>query len=474
MKNRVLASGWIAVLLVALPSLAGAELRPAAQEFEVTDALLGEIAAEVRPLVCETLGVKLENVAVRVASREEIEDALVAENTPILAGVGAGDAAADQARDFAASLSPGLLAKYAFEERAVLVQADAFEVLSHLIGIPELASEPVLRAVILHELVHAADDETHNMTAFFASCDSADAIRIRNAILEGHAQMVARDLAERAGCAQGFEIFTRAIATPPVTSHEEGAALEMMARAATSFMAFNYITGEAFFQGVRAGGGDEAVRRAFSAPPRDPVVIVHPEWFLHPELRPRAVFELDPALETFASAFEGDEDWTLNRVSVSPTDLTAAMAPLPEDEIRVIADSLRQSRVQVAMLGQGEAQLVLGLFEFGSPDEAAAYLEAYARLQRLRDDMMKEGTVRILSAEYVPLTAPRPAGVVVEKRIAVGAVNVDLSALCVTRGALAVEALASNAPDWSADDLLEAALDALDQLTQPHAEVDAR
>jgi len=311
------------------------------------------------------------------------------------------------------------------------------------------------------------------MQALFAGCDSADSMRACNAVIEGHAQMVARDLAERMGCAEGFATFTRAISTPPKTLTDGGAGAEMMARTLTSYMAFSYVTGETFFQGLRKNGGSAAVMRAFSEPPRDPVLIANPEWFLHPDRRPRSVFELDPALEPFAGSFDGEE-WTLNRVTVSPTDLVTAMAPLPQEEIEAIGKTMRQNRVQVGTLGMGQSQVVLGVFEFGTPAEAAAYREAYGRLQRARDEMMKEGTVRILGADYEELTTPDPDGILVEKRIAAWAVQVAVAALCVTRGPLAVEALSSNAPDWTLDDLLEASLDVLDRLMAPKTPAEAR
>ena len=176
------------------------------------------------------------------------------------------------------------------------------------------------------------------------------------------------------------------------------------------------------------------------------------------------------------TSWVGDTDeWTLRRLSVSPTDLPAAMAPLPAEEVEVLAKTLRQSRVQVAMLnsGMGATQVIMGAFEFGSPAEAAAYLDGYQRLQKARDELMKEGAVRIVSADYEPLSAPDPEGILVEKRVFADVANIDIVALCVTRGPLAVEALATNAEDWDIDELLAAAVEVLEQIMSTPRAVEA-
>jgi hypothetical protein len=331
---------------------------------------------------------------------------------------------------------------------------------------PELASEPTLQAVIVHELVHAADDERYDLTRLFAGCTSSDALRADNALIEGHAQLVARELAAGLGWSAGFETFTRAITAPPKRLADSGdTGGQLVQRTLSNAITASYTEGEAFLAALRAAGGEEAVRKAFLEPPGDMVLISRPEWFLHPELRPRVAFELDPALDAFAAGFEG-KDWACNRGSVSAADMRVSMAPLTAEEIEPLAAKMRQNRVQSATQVQTGSQIVLGLFEFGTAEEAASYLTIYERLQHARDDTLKEGSVRILSSDYEALEAPDPRGLRVEKRILFNGLNIDVSALCVTRGPLAVEMLASNLSEWDTDRLLETALKSLDEVVR--------
>jgi hypothetical protein len=107
-------------------------------------------------------------------------------------------------------------------------------------------------------------------------------------------------------------------------------------------------------------------------------------------------------------------------------------------------------------------QLALALFEFGTAADAAAYLAAYERMQHGRDEMMKEGVIRIVSSDYEPLTPPAPDGLLVTKRVATP-VLVDVAVVCATRGPLAVELMAVGLSDWDGERLLDAAIAALEE-----------
>lgn len=453
-------TAWLALFLL--------QARAVAQEegaaFELTQELLARIADEAKPLVREALGVELASVEVRLATRDEIRAALQGENLALFEHLGQPRTRAlEQAAGFAESMAPALFAKYALESDDVLVQGEAFTRLADLTGIPGLASEQTLRAVILHELVHAADDERYDLSAFLRRGSDVDAVRACNAVMEGHAQLVARELAPRLGCAEGFATYTRAITAPPRAVSESGdASAEMVLKTASQFITSSYTEGETFMAALRKAGGEEAVRRAFLEPPCDAVLIARPEWFLHPELRPSSVFELEPALDAFVAAV-GSAGWTPQRLSVSQADLRTSLAPLPPEEIETLGATIRQNRVQSLTDTRRGSQLVLGLFEFGTPAEAAAYLASYERLQHLRDETMKEGAFRILSSDYESLEPPDPTGLLVEKRIQAG-VTLEVRALCIVRGTLSLEMLAVTLPEWDGERMLASATKALDDV----------
>lgn len=452
----------LALIALLAPNVPGAQDAP---ELAITDELLARIASDFAPAVRERLGVKLERVRVRLGTRAEIEDVLAAENEPILARLDAPGRAADSARAFARALAPALLAKYAVAQDEVLVQAETFSSTAALTGLPALTGEPALRAVVLHELVHAADDERHDLARLFVDCRTADAVRAASAVLEGHAQLVARELAPRLGCAEGFATFSRAITAPPHAMAEASEGEKVLQRGPADFFTFVYTEGETFLAAIRQEGGDESVQRAFRSPPPDTLVISHPSWFLHPEQRPHLVFDLDRVLDSFAQGFAAEE-WAGQRLSMSPADLRNGMAPVPVEEIDAITAKMRQNRVHLVTPADepGSSQIALAFLEFGTPEEARSYLFAYRRLQEGRDELMKEGDVRIVSSDYVELTAPDPDGLLVEKRMSVGPLPVDLAALCLTRGSLVVEAMSAGATGWDVDRLLETALKALDEV----------
>jgi hypothetical protein len=444
-----------------------------AQEGALAPERLAALAAEGIPLVRDALGVELAGVEVRIGTRAEIEAAIVYESWPTLLRIVGDPARAEQqAAELAREFAPFLLAKYVFESDDVLIQPEAFERVAARAGMPELLEEPCVRAVLLHEFVHAADDERHDFSRLFQGCRSTDALRAATAVVEGHAQLVARDLAERFGCVEGLATYTRAITAPPralVESGDTGSQLAL--RTQSMLAASSYVDGEAFFVALRAAGGEEVVQRAFREPPADTVVIARPEWFLDPGSRPHAAFDLEPALDAFADELDGD-GWTEQRISVSAADLRALLAPLAPEEVDALAATLRQNRVHGSGTALGQ-QVSLALFEFGTAAEAAAYLEAYERMQRGRDEQMKEGVIRILSSDYETLGPPELDGVLVTKRIATP-IHVDVTVLCATRGPLALELMAVGMPDWDRERVLEAARAALQEAVRHPRTAEAR
>jgi len=455
----------LVALLLAVPGLA----QSASPSFTITPELVARLGEEAKSLLRAELRVELAGVEVRAATASEIEDSLVSENSQLLGRL-SGDASLGerQARDFAGGMVPALFAKYAFAGDDVLVQVATFAKLAEVTGIDELNGESALRAVILHELVHAADDERYDIGALFARCATSDAVRATNALIEGHAQLVARELAPRFACAEGFATYTRSITAPPKRLAESGAGAQMLVRTLTGFLSTSYIDGEAFFVALRAEGGEEAVKHAFREPPADVALIVRPAWYLHPEQRPHVAFELEPALDAFVTDSDTD-GWAAQRLSVSAADMRNSFAPLPVEEIDALAVTMRQNRVQSLTNRSTGAQLVLGVFEFGTPAEAEAYLTAYERMQRQRDETMKTGAIRILSAEYERLGPPDPSGLRYEKRVSAGLIF-DMTGLCVVRGSLGVEMMSSRLADWDGDRLLETAVKALDDaLSHPRA-----
>jgi hypothetical protein len=455
------------VLALSAPTLCAQE------PIELTAELLSAIAGDALPNVRAATGAALaRGVEMRLATEQEIHELLVLENLPVVRNqVEDEERARAGARELADLLAPALLAKLALGQGTILVNPAAVRGNSRLLGVPELATLAGLRAVLVHELVHAADDESFELSKLYASRADAESVEALNALVEGHAQHVARAVCGELGWSDGFSVFTRAIGAPAQKAVDGGAGAELVGRPLASYFSAAYYDGERFVDALVLAGGAAAVAQAFRDPPRELALIHNPDWYLRPERRPALAFDLERALDAFRDDFPAPE-WVIRRSALLPTQLDVALTFLPAEDRERIKRTMRQARVLSGTHAQnpGERFLAIGIEEFATLEDAAFYLDGFLREQRARDEAMKEGAIQILEARYEPLSAPRPSGVLVWKRIGLAGIVSEVRSVCVRSGTLAIEVLAANEPDIGDEDVLLLVRRALDAaLKSPHA-----
>jgi len=434
----------LAALLVPAPL----QKADATADFRIHQDLVDQLAAQVVPLVRKELGVRFpDGIPVRLASTEEIAAALEKENLPIFRTLlGDSKQAETQATQFAAMLAPALLAKYPLGGREVLVSPGAFTRLAERIGIPELNSKAALRAVLVHELVHAAADELYDLKSVFASRTSADQVEAFNAVIEGHAQHVARRICAANGWSRGFGIYDRSISAPPVLGDSEGGAgMDLLLRQQAELFAWLYHDGERFIAALEAAGGPAAVARAYREPPRDSAVIFEPGWFLHPETRPKLAFDFEGALDAFVKDYP-EKEWSATRTGISKAQLRTALSLLPSETVERVLRGLRNVRViSITPSNAPGSRLVsLVLYEFGSPADAAFFLAADDRLMRIKDAKMTEGAIRILDSSYGRLEEEGASGLIAEKTVSFQGQKIPVLTVVAVRGRLGAELVFSN------------------------------
>jgi hypothetical protein len=157
------------------------------------------------------LGVRIDDFALNEVDHEELADSVLRE--AFLSEGPPADETVEQMRRAAAEVyARGLFARYSLQQHEVLIRPANFEDLAELLEMPAVNSEGQVMCVLLHERVHAAQEELYAPSQVIPELRGADAVRAHNAVLEGHAQFVARRVAERLGLADAFETFTRSIA----------------------------------------------------------------------------------------------------------------------------------------------------------------------------------------------------------------------------------------------------------------------
>ena len=439
--------------LFVLVSCGPAPRAEAVGDLEITDAVLAAITAESVPVLEDLLGAPFVSPPrVRVGNADEVEDLLVAENEAVLLRIYGEEVGREQTRTFARTLAPALVAKYAFREREVIVLPEAYPRLAELLEMPELNTDEALRAVVVHELVHAWDDQHRGLSDMLARADDAEEVLVFNAVIEGHAQFVARSACSKLGWSTGFDSFTRSIGAEPDLGLSE--AERLIARLAASQLLTAYTDGEEFFGHVAEHAGAEGVARAFAEPP-SLEEIFEPAWYLDPESRPALEFDLEGALELLEDELD-EEDWQVMTMKANRAQLDVALGLLPDLPRNRVLDSLRQAPMRIGTWKNplGDKQIVFGLYEFRSAGDAAFYLEAAETLSNLKDEQMKEGAIRIVESETTRPERNGLRGLHIAKKLKVHEQEVPVRTVVAHRDRLAAEVLYSNV-DMDLDHVFE-------------------
>jgi hypothetical protein len=449
------------VLLAAGPALGG-------DAFEISKESLEEISSHVLPLVEKETGATLgEAIVFRLTPEEELRKILRAELGPQMKVQFPDEAQAKQQTEFAvALLAPSLLAKYAFGTRTVHVCPSNFDKVFRLLGEPKLRTRKGFCAVLTHECVHAADDIKYGIARTVGTLKTTSALQAYNAVLEGHAQHVARKICNAQGWKEGFDAFTRSIGrTPEDDSSDEG--LRYFSRILTAAFAAAYYDGERFIDALVKKGGSRAVDRAFTNPPADVDLIFHPEWFLDPASRPKLTTDLSRALDVLGRAFDA-KVWFRQKAPVAKPQLRAAFSLLPPGEVvRVLKDLKQMHSLALAPAsGLRDRMIVVVLGEFHTTAGALNYLAASERLTRIKDERMKAGFVKILSAKYENLRREGIQGLYIDKAVESMGQRIPARCLVAVRGTLGLELTFSNV-ETDREKLVEYALRTLRAAAEP-------
>ncbi len=459
----------IVLLLLASPWARAEEAR-----LEISRERLEAAFAEARAAVESRVEAKLDPaLELKLVESDVIAEHVAAENLPAIRlrqrDEEKARAEADAAGEVLAQMA---LAKYAWSTRELLVVPATWESHADLLGRPQLTSDGALRAVMVHELVHALDDARFDFGQTIAKLPTLDAVLAFNAVIEGHAQHVTRAVCAKQGWNEGFDAFADSIGAIPEVPPELGELTKVLMEIASVSLTSAYEDGERFIAELERAGSRDAIVRAFREPPSEMEFILHPEWFLDPATRPKLCFDLERGLAVFAERLPADT-WTTQRLTLSSAQVGVALALLPEQTVERIVDSAVTTRVLIAQPTAAPASknVLLGVIEFRSDDEALFYAGAARELARIKAEKMKEGILSILDSKVTGIDDERARGFAQRLRVRAGLEEIDVHAVTVARGHIVSESVfsAEQIADEEHVRLAIAVLDAVRRVEEPTA-----
>lgn len=132
-----------------------------------------------------------------------------------------------------------------------------------------------LLTLLIHELVHAADDQRYrihekralNFRASFA----------QSATFEGHAQWVTRQICADNNCLQGLEALDNFMFSRVEQSNQLTQPVEAISR---NVLEYSYVEGERFIANLaERSGGEQLIDALLRSPPYDPIQILAPDSY---------------------------------------------------------------------------------------------------------------------------------------------------------------------------------------------------
>lgn len=405
---------------------------------------LGKAAFEAVRVVTST---KLKAVPFKLVERSVMEEVLYEELRPQMdCQFDDPEVAESSARLMASTMAGAVLAKFATAKGEVLVVHDNIFDIAELLEIKDLASIEVMSAVLCHEVAHAIDHHRHPLPGLFGRIKDADHLHAVNAVIEGHAQYVARKACKKADNMVGFDLFTASIDHLPESDDPQEAYLS---RIAVAQFAFAYKDGERFIDAMALDGGAAAIEKVFKAMPTESILITEPAWYLNPKSRPKVPFDLEQALKRYEAVLEKEdpEYWNMIKVELLAPQLSAAFSLLPKERYEQAVKDMLECRVLVAQDLEGTGSAIsAGLFALPTVPQAKQFLDLEFELISIKPEKLKDSlTIKINKVEKLTKEdSDQIVGIWIEQTISVGAMDIDNLALLAHRGQIAAELNFSN------------------------------
>lgn len=370
-------------------------------------------------------------------------------------------------REALAGFAEGMIGIYSMENGDIRIALENLEGLSELFEKPGAYSEEILFAVIAHEGAHAVADRKYGMVALIESRETSDQLDALNAVFEGHAQWLSRQVCSNAGFESGFLGMTELTTTTP---EMDDPVLRMALEITVQIFAFAYVDGESFVNALYAAKGEEGIKQAFSSPPSGRNSINHPDWYLDPSKRPESNYQIEDALQVFDDFFM-DQALATQRIDLDKGMLRAAASALPHEDIDRFSSAVLESRATIGNNEQSDKQefVVAALHQCQSEEQAALYISLSKQLVAAKAELMKGSAFQITKSDLQKVDRPGFSGFELQQIVEAFKTETPAQTVLLHQGDLVCE-ITLLGIEVAREKLLDLAVDVLNKAVNSHEE----
>lgn len=242
----------------------------------VTHVFVQTIFSNAKKLVEEETGTQLHHVALEIVSGSDIKQEVKRETRRLVQSQFPDDFYSEKflnrmVNDQASSYA----ALYTNLGNRVLVNRDLIQTYLRITEAAAIPLEKALMALLIHELVHAADDTKYriheNRVMNFKVSFT------QSATFEGHAQLVTRKICSRHDCLQGMQALENFMFAPAESSDPVLQSVQAISR---NVLEYSYIEGERFLTALSLQpDGQALIDEVLRNPPEDPIQILVPSTY---------------------------------------------------------------------------------------------------------------------------------------------------------------------------------------------------
>lgn len=226
-----------------------------------------------RNLVAERTGAELDHIELVFASDEQISEEVQLETQRLVDSQFTNSSFASHFLSSIMSSQSGTYAAlFATQREQVMLSS---KLLAHYMsGVANeyATQQSAIQALLIHELIHAADDVTYaiheNRTLNFRASFA------QSATFEGHAQWMTRQICAEVGCTTGLDALDNFMFGRGTSTNDLPQSVQAISR---NVLEYSYIEGERFLRNIAARpDGKKLIRNLLRNPPKDPIQILNP------------------------------------------------------------------------------------------------------------------------------------------------------------------------------------------------------
>jgi hypothetical protein len=355
-----------------------------------------------RPAMEEALGCRLEPPQVRVATTAELPAFAGPE---VAAGVGwqfpdlQGERRAQAVEAARGALRNVTLAAWPAGQDSLLLFADnARQMAGWDPSLRRLASPEALQLALVHEAARASLERRYDLSRRLAACRDGEEFAALQAVAEGRALELTRQVARRLGTEVYFPVLAERCLHLPDSESDR-----LLRLVSQETLRQRYRTGQqglAFFDALDGRGVRDAEARVLARPPRLRAWVERPELYLQAQQENRT--DLGDVLARLEQALPTAE-WSAAQEPWTPAMLrqTAALFGAGDRMERLLGQWAEGRSLVWTARKQPDHQLAVGVIRFREAAGAQAYFGLAAELQRKQDEMMGKvsgGACRVLES----------------------------------------------------------------------------